>query len=142
LENVDILYGHLEYFTDIWDIFDHLVHFVFIWYIFPVLESCTKKNLATLLHIRFFCCKKNVGNKDSDQVFPISRFGLVSVDILCLHTQLVTFCPGMSALSINWHLPSHTMPHTLKAICMHIHTSSSVFINISFVIVHSFEALT
>jgi hypothetical protein len=27
---------------------DHLVHFVFIWYIFPVLVSCTKKNLATL----------------------------------------------------------------------------------------------
>jgi hypothetical protein len=27
---------------------DHMVHFVFIWYIFPVLVSCTKKNLATL----------------------------------------------------------------------------------------------
>jgi hypothetical protein len=27
---------------------DHLVHFVLIWYIFPVLVSCTKKNLATL----------------------------------------------------------------------------------------------
>jgi hypothetical protein len=117
----------LIYFMAIWNIlqtfgifYDHLVHFVFIWYIFLVLESCTKKNLATLLQIRFFLLQKNVGNKDSDQVFPISRFGLVSVDILCLHTQLVTFCPGMSALSINWHLPSHTMPHTLKAICIHI----------------------
>jgi hypothetical protein len=29
--------------------YDHLVHFVFIWYIFPVLVSCTKKNLATLV---------------------------------------------------------------------------------------------
>jgi hypothetical protein len=29
--------------------YDHLVHFVSIWYIFPVLVSCTKKNLATLL---------------------------------------------------------------------------------------------
>jgi hypothetical protein len=28
----------------------HLVHFVFIWYIFPVLVSCTKKNLATLVY--------------------------------------------------------------------------------------------
>jgi hypothetical protein len=28
--------------------YDHMVHFVFIWYIFPVLVSCTKKNLATL----------------------------------------------------------------------------------------------
>jgi hypothetical protein len=48
LENVDTFYGHLGYFTDIWDIYDHLAHFVFIWYIFPVLVSCTKKNLATL----------------------------------------------------------------------------------------------
>jgi hypothetical protein len=46
-ENVDIFYGHLGYFTDIWDIlwpFDTfcvpLVHFV---------RFCTKKNLATLL---------------------------------------------------------------------------------------------
>jgi hypothetical protein len=28
------------------------VHFVFIWYIFPVLVSCTKKNLATLPRCR------------------------------------------------------------------------------------------
>jgi hypothetical protein len=40
LENVDIFYGHLEHFTDIWDILlpfctfcVHFVHFVFIWYI-------------------------------------------------------------------------------------------------------------
>jgi hypothetical protein len=30
-----------------------LVHFVFIWYIFPVLVSCTKKNLATLVGVMF-----------------------------------------------------------------------------------------
>jgi hypothetical protein len=31
-------------------VYDHLVHFVFIGYIiFPVLVSCTKKNLATLV---------------------------------------------------------------------------------------------
>jgi hypothetical protein len=42
LENVDISYDHLEYFTDIWDILQtfgifyyHRVHFVSIWYIFP-----------------------------------------------------------------------------------------------------------
>jgi hypothetical protein len=28
--------------------YEHLVHFVVIWYIFPVLVSCTKKNLAAL----------------------------------------------------------------------------------------------
>jgi hypothetical protein len=50
LENVDMLYGHLEYFTDIGDILlpfgtfcVHLVRFP------PVLVSCTKKNLATLV---------------------------------------------------------------------------------------------
>jgi hypothetical protein len=44
------------YFMAIWNILqtfwifnDHLVHFVFIWSIFPVLVSCAKKNLATLL---------------------------------------------------------------------------------------------
>jgi hypothetical protein len=45
-----------KYFMAIWTILwrfgifcDRLVHFVFIWYIFPVLKSCTKKNLATLM---------------------------------------------------------------------------------------------
>jgi hypothetical protein len=33
-EDFDMFYGHLECFTDIWDIYNHLVHFVFIWYIF------------------------------------------------------------------------------------------------------------
>jgi hypothetical protein len=53
LENVDIFYDHLEYFTDICVPFGifcvYLVHFVFIWYIFPVLVPHTNKNLATLL---------------------------------------------------------------------------------------------
>jgi hypothetical protein len=48
LENVDIVYGHLEYFTDRGIFYGYLVHFVYIWYIFPVLVTCTKKNLATL----------------------------------------------------------------------------------------------
>jgi hypothetical protein len=45
----------LIYFRAIWNIlllfgifYDHSVHFVFIWYFFPVLVSCTEKNLATL----------------------------------------------------------------------------------------------
>jgi hypothetical protein len=40
LENVDTFYGHLEYFTDIWDILgpfgtfcDNLVHFFQFWYV-------------------------------------------------------------------------------------------------------------
>jgi hypothetical protein len=32
--------------------YDHLVHFVLILYIFPVLVTCTKKNLATMLWSR------------------------------------------------------------------------------------------
>jgi hypothetical protein len=50
-ENVALFYGHLEYFVNILDFF------MTIWYIlcsfgtfFPVLVSCTKKNLATLLY--------------------------------------------------------------------------------------------
>jgi hypothetical protein len=39
----------LGYFTDIWDILWPLGTFVFIWFLFPVLVSCTEKNLATLL---------------------------------------------------------------------------------------------
>jgi hypothetical protein len=38
------IFGFLPTF---WIFNDHLVHVVFIWYIFPVLVSCTKKNLAT-----------------------------------------------------------------------------------------------
>jgi hypothetical protein len=40
--NIGIFYGHLEYFTAIWNIlrpfgifYDHLVNSVFIWYISP-----------------------------------------------------------------------------------------------------------
>jgi hypothetical protein len=63
----------LIYFMAIWNIlmifgifYDHLEHFVFIWYILcsfgtfcvhlvhfvPVLVSCTKKNMATLVVVR------------------------------------------------------------------------------------------
>jgi hypothetical protein len=38
-------------------VYDHLVYFVFIWYIFPVLESSTTKNLATLLEKDSFDCQ-------------------------------------------------------------------------------------
>jgi hypothetical protein len=51
LENIDIFCGHLECFADIWD-----MYFMTVWYIlcsfgtfFPILVSCTKKNLATLV---------------------------------------------------------------------------------------------
>jgi hypothetical protein len=43
MEDVSILYGHLEYFTVI----------CFIWYILPVLVCCTKRNLATLIGTQF-----------------------------------------------------------------------------------------
>jgi hypothetical protein len=35
MEKADILYGHLEYRTQVEIFYDHLVHFVFIWYSFP-----------------------------------------------------------------------------------------------------------
>jgi hypothetical protein len=65
----------LIYFKAIWNIlwrfgivYDHLVHFVFILYsfIFPVLVSCTKKNLATLFGIekKSDTQKNQVGPKD------------------------------------------------------------------------------
>jgi hypothetical protein len=48
----------LIYFMAIWNILwifgifcDHLLDIVLIWYIFPVLVSCTKKNLATLTRL-------------------------------------------------------------------------------------------
>jgi hypothetical protein len=54
LENVDLSYAHLGYFTDISDTLP-----ITLWYIlcsfgtfFLVLVSCTKKNLATLLRRR------------------------------------------------------------------------------------------
>jgi hypothetical protein len=40
-----IFYGHLGIF------YGHLARFVFIWYLFPVLVSCSKTNLATLVNI-------------------------------------------------------------------------------------------
>jgi hypothetical protein len=48
MENADIFYGHL--WKIIGKFHGHMVNiFMAIWYIFPVLVSCTKKNLATLL---------------------------------------------------------------------------------------------
>jgi hypothetical protein len=44
-----IFYGHLEYFWRFGIRYDHFKHFVSIWYIFPILVSCTMKNLATLV---------------------------------------------------------------------------------------------
>jgi hypothetical protein len=50
LEDVDIFYCHLEYFTAIWHILWPFGKVVVIWYVYftPVLAYCVKKNLATL----------------------------------------------------------------------------------------------
>jgi hypothetical protein len=37
------------YFAAIWNIYGFLEYFMSIWYIFPVLVSCTMRNLATLI---------------------------------------------------------------------------------------------
>jgi hypothetical protein len=54
MENVGIFYGHLEYFTAIWNILRQFGIVVAIWYISPRFSSvfCVKKNLATLVHPR------------------------------------------------------------------------------------------
>jgi hypothetical protein len=50
LEDVGIMYGHLVYFTDISYILWHFRIFCGHFDVFfPVLEICTKKNLATLV---------------------------------------------------------------------------------------------
>jgi hypothetical protein len=46
--------------------YGHLVHFVFTWYIFPVLLSCTKKNLATLL-ITYFLDQTSKAQNDHER---------------------------------------------------------------------------
>jgi hypothetical protein len=56
MEDVGILYGHLVFFTPIWHIFSFLVYFKVIWYVLPVLVSCSKNNLATLLQMRIRGC--------------------------------------------------------------------------------------
>jgi hypothetical protein len=51
MEDVGIIYGHLAYFTAIWYSlwpFGVFYSYIHIWYNFPILVSCTKKNLATL----------------------------------------------------------------------------------------------
>jgi hypothetical protein len=48
-ENVDIFHGHLEYFRNIWDILLPFDTFFAFGTFFPVLVSCAKKNLATLV---------------------------------------------------------------------------------------------
>jgi hypothetical protein len=52
-----IFYSRSVYFTSIRFIlhpfgifYSHLVYFLVVWYIFPVLESCSKNNLATLFY--------------------------------------------------------------------------------------------
>jgi hypothetical protein len=53
LENVDIFYGHLEYFPGIWDILCQFGTFcVDLAHFFLVLVLCTMKNLATLILTR------------------------------------------------------------------------------------------
>jgi hypothetical protein len=85
MENVDIFYGHFEY----------LGHFMTIWYIFPVLVSCTKKNLAALLYTE--CSSKGTTENNEPQpklvcnLSTIAQFRrsffypqYISYDFLCL----------------------------------------------------------
>jgi hypothetical protein len=64
------LYGYLEYFKDIWDILwpygtfcVYLVHFC------PVLVTCTKKNLATLVSFQKISVRKRLGSLSNQTKF-------------------------------------------------------------------------
>jgi hypothetical protein len=49
LENVDIFYGHWEYFTTFGIFYDHWVHFMTIGYILCSFGIMYQENLATLV---------------------------------------------------------------------------------------------
>jgi hypothetical protein len=59
----------------------YVVHFVYTWYIFPVLVSCTKKNLATLARILL---SQIIGWKKYGSV--IRSYRQCWIYLLCLHT--------------------------------------------------------
>jgi hypothetical protein len=77
--------------------YGHLVYFVVIWYIlwsfgifFPVLVSCTKKNLATLLLIGFF-----ERNRCKGRNFTSIRN--IEAVVLCTFWRFFFFVPKMAA---------------------------------------------
>jgi hypothetical protein len=79
MEDLGMFYGHLVYFITIWYILCQFGIFMVIWYSFPVLVSCTTKNLATLLENKkirssFLCCNVILGSENSLAA---------SVDIFC-----------------------------------------------------------
>jgi hypothetical protein len=93
MEDVGIFYGHLVYFMAIWHILRFLVYLKVNWYILPVLVSCSKKNLATLLVSRVtrlgkFLPIKRVPSWDSVvKITEIAQiFGLLSLQCqLCIN---------------------------------------------------------
>jgi hypothetical protein len=80
-ENVDILYSLSEYFMDIWD---SLLPFGTF---FPVLVSCTKKNLATLI-----CAENLHSSKCSHHVLSARR---ISSDSKRLHEHILSLFQRM-----------------------------------------------
>jgi hypothetical protein len=75
MEDVDIFYGHLVYFTAIRNILWPLG--MVVWYVFPLLVCCTKKNLATLV-----CCylvtHQRLGN-DVDLLSKHTNFPIIKL---------------------------------------------------------------
>jgi hypothetical protein len=61
--------------------YDHLVHFVFIGYIFPVLVSCSMKNLATLALRSLLYIKAILGVFSLNNLQPDQSFGLLTVAV-------------------------------------------------------------
>jgi hypothetical protein len=100
LENVEIFYGHLEYFVDIWEILWTFGTFCVDSVFFSVLVSRTNKNLATLLLYllrlstptyviiiqAFFCVlvlEKDFEIFYSNMAIHVSRFGHKDLDSIC-----------------------------------------------------------
>jgi hypothetical protein len=66
--------------------YDHLLPFVFIWYIFPVLVSCTKNNLATLIWM---------STKDSSSA--TYNYFSDCAQLLSAYTQQISFLQDISS---------------------------------------------
>jgi hypothetical protein len=83
MENVSILYGHLDYFTGIWQILWPFGNFVVIWYILPSFGTLHQKNLATL--VRFIILKEQYFVRPKElQKVDIKRFFVYNMyNIFC-----------------------------------------------------------
>jgi hypothetical protein len=86
----------LAYFMAIWSIlrpsgifYGFLVYFKVIWYILPVLVSCIKKNLATLLRVPSSLWLKEMVKRSSNRkLFLVKTFCDTYIHTYIIHTYI------------------------------------------------------